>query len=185
VLVARNLEPIYDVGTALRALAHVVAHGFDARMTVAGVGPERLALEDLARALSLRDRIAFVGRVEGDMIGALYRDADAMLNPSTVDNMPGSVLEAFASGVPVISTKVGGIPYIARDEVTALLVPPRDPVAMGDAMLRVVGDAALAARLARNGIEEAKRYAWPQVRALWLDEYRTLAAREKRMAEAQ
>lgn len=185
VVVTRNLEPIYDIGTAIEALAHVVARGGDARMTVAGVGPERAALEALARSLPIADRVTFAGRVEAERIGALYRGADVMVNPSTVDNMPNAVLEAFAAGVPVVSTDVGGIPHIAHHERTALLVPPRDAVAMGDAMLRVMNDPALRAHLTRNGVEEAKRYAWPQVRALWLDQYRALALRDKRMAEAQ
>ena len=78
-------------------------------------------------------------------MAALYRGADLMLNPSTVDNMPNSVLEALASGVAVVSTDVGGVPYLVEDGKTALLVPPRSPEAMADAMLRL-------AALARTGV---------------------------------
>jgi glycosyltransferase involved in cell wall biosynthesis len=101
----------------------------------------------------------------------LYRSADAMLNPSTVDNMPNSILEAYASGVPVVSTRVGGIPFIARDGETALLVPAHGVEAMAASLHSVLTDASLAETLARNGLEEARRYVWEQVGPEWIRLY--------------
>jgi glycosyltransferase involved in cell wall biosynthesis len=95
-----------------------------------------------------------------------------MLNPSTVDNMPISILEAFASGVPVVTTNVGGIPDMAADGETALLVPAHDAEAMAAAALSVLGDRALASRLVANGIESAQRYDWNVVRDQWYAVYR-------------
>jgi len=94
----------------------------------------------------------------------LYRSADLMLNPSTVDNMPISILEALASGIPVVSTDVGGVPFVVEDGSTALLIPPRCPAEMATAALRILGEPALAARLRAAGIDAAKRHAWTQVR---------------------
>ena len=185
VVVTRNLERIYDIGSALRAFARASATFPDLRMTIAGVGPEHAALEQLSRDLGIAARVRFAGRIENDRIPALYADADLLVNPSTVDNMPISLLEAFASGVPVVSTDAGGIPYLARDGYSALLVPPRDPDALSAAMVRVLGDRTLAAQLARNGIEEARRYSWPQVREAWLAEYRSHLRRNNGMAEAR
>lgn len=171
-IVTRNLEPIYNIPTAIRAFAQVRAVHPRARLTVAGSGPELAACEQLAAELGVKEVVRFAGRIDNDQIGALYASADIALNPSTVDNMPISILEAYASGVPVVSTDVGGIPYIASHEQSALLVPPRQPEAMAAAVLRLLADSELAYRLAHAGLEQARRYAWAVVREQWLAVYR-------------
>ena len=115
---------------------------------------------------------AFTGRLDRDAMAALYREADIMLNPSLADNMPNSVLESMASGVPVVSTDVGGVPYMVQDGVTALLVPPAKPEAMAAACLRLLGDAELWARLQQAGLAEVQRYTWGQVAPLLAAHYR-------------
>jgi len=162
-VVTRNLEAIYDNATAVRALAIVRQQVSDARLTIAGTGPELDALRALAGELGVAGAVAFVGRLERDAVAALYREADVALNPSTVDNMPNSVLEALASGVPVVSTDVGGVPHIVRDGASALLVPPRDPQAMAAAVLRLLDDGAEAQRLAAAGLELIRNFSWPRV----------------------
>ena len=106
----------------------------------------------------------------------IYGMADCVVNPSTVDNMPISLLEAFASGLPVVSTDAGGIPDILAHDVAGLLVPVGDSDGMGHAVCRVLEDRSLAARLSAAGRAEAEKYAWPRVRTLWLDAYRRAAA---------
>ncbi|MCZ7566031.1 MAG: glycosyltransferase family 4 protein [Burkholderiales bacterium] len=163
-VVTRNLEEIYDLPTAIRAFTRVRAVSPAARLTIAGTGPCRTALENLCARLGVADAVSFAGRVENEAIPALYRSADLMLNPSTVDNMPISLLEAMASGVPVVSTDVGGIPDLVRNGETALLVPARDPDAMAAAAIRVISDPALARSLVAAGLERARAYAWPRVK---------------------
>ena len=170
-VVARNLEPIYDIGTALRAFARVRRDVPAARMTVAGSGPERTALRSLAADLGIADAVDFCGRVDRERMAELYRGARVAVNPSRVDNMPNSVLEAMASGVPVVSTDVGGVRHIVRDGVTALLVPPGDAEAMAAAALRLLGEPALAERLAAAALADVQQYAWPQVRGRWAEVY--------------
>jgi glycosyltransferase involved in cell wall biosynthesis len=174
VLVARNLEPIYDNETALRAFAIVLAQLPGATMVVAGSGPLRADLEQLASDLGIAGAVTFTGRVDNAGMGALYRAADLMLNPSTVDNMPNSVLEALASGVAVVSTDVGGVPFLVEDGKTALLVPPRSPQAMADAMLRLAASPELASRLRAAGLNYVQQYAWPGVRPRLLEVYRAV-----------
>ena len=135
-LVARNLEPLYDNETAIRALAIVRIHFVDARLTIAGSGPEENRLRDLAVSLGLDDHVHFAGRLERDEMAAMYRSADVMLNPSLADNMPNSLLEAWASGVPVVSTNVGGIPFMAKDGCNVSLVDAGDPQKIGRASCR-------------------------------------------------
>jgi Glycosyltransferase len=163
-LVTRNLEPIYDIGVVIRAFAIVAARHDEARLTVAGSGPDRTMLERTAAELGVADRVRFTGRVDNADLPAFYRAASVVVNASLVDNLPISLLEAMASGVPIATSDVGGIPYVVQHEVTALLVPARDPAAMADAVLRLLEDRPLALRLREAGIEAAQRYAWPNVR---------------------
>ena len=102
---------------------------------------------------------------------ALYRSAQLMLNPSTVDNMPNSVLESLASGVPVVTTNVGGIPFIVEHERTALLVPARDYQAMAAAVVRLLKQNELREQLVRGGLKYVEQYSWPVVRKLWINVY--------------
>lgn len=179
-LVARNLEPIYDNATALRTLVLVRERHPDATLVIAGSGPLRAELEQLAAELGIAQAVTFTGRVDNAAMAALYRNADVMLNPSLVDNMPNSVLESLACGVPVVSTNVGGVPYLVEDGRTALLVPPKTPRAMADAVLRLVAEPALAASLRDTGLRQVQQYTWASVRPRLLAVYQhVLAARAR------
>jgi len=175
-IVTRNLEAIYDIPTALRAFADIRRTWPAARLTVAGSGPELAKLQAMVRELALGEAVRFVGRIENAQIPALYAQADCMLNPSTADNMPISILEALASGVPVVSTNAGGIPDLVADNETALLVPVGDAAAMAHAALRVLGEPALAQRLRYNGLACAGHFAWPEVFDRWMSAYRRAAS---------
>jgi glycosyltransferase involved in cell wall biosynthesis len=176
-LVARNLEKIYDNETAIRAFALVLARYPEATLTIAGSGPQGEALKKLVDGLGLAAAVVFSGRLEPSAMADLYRHADVAINPSLVDNMPNSVLEALASGVPVVSTHVGGVPYMVRDSHTALLVPARSPESMADAILRVIEDQPLSARLIVNGLNEVRKYTWESVWPLWADIYQRAISR--------
>lgn len=176
ILVARNLEPIYDNASALRAFARLRQRHPQARLTVAGSGPELSSLRALATELGIEAAVHFAGRVDRDAMAGLYRESHLLLNTSLVDNMPNSLLEALASGVPVVSTAVGGVPYLVRDGQTALLVPAGDPTAMAQAMLRLLDDPALYARLREQGLAEVSRYRWAVVGPQWARLYGDVAA---------
>ena len=162
-IVVRSLEPIYDNANAVQALAILRRDHPEARLTIAGSGPEGPALAALVASLGLQAAVTMTGRLDREEVAALYRQADVAINPSTVDNMPNSVLEALASGVPVVSTDVGGVPFIVRDGHTALLVPPGNPVAMAAALRRLLDNPELAARLVEAGMAEVGRYTWARV----------------------
>lgn len=174
IIVTRNLEPIYDITSAIYAFSHIRVNIPAARLTVAGSGPERSMLECLVTDLGLKGSVRFTGRLDNEMISMLYQEADVMINPSLVDNMPISNLEALASGVPVVSTDVGGIPFLVTHERNALLVPPARPDAMAEAVLRVLNDPILASRLVDEGLKLAQEYTWPNVRERLLTVYRQI-----------
>ena len=179
IVVTRNLEPIYDVACAIRAFARVRNVLPAATMSIAGSGPERAALEALAGQLGVSGGITFTGRLDRDAIAELYRSADVALNPTRVDNMPNSVLEAMASGVPVVSTDVGGVPFIVEDGRTGLLVPSGDDESMAAALCRVSTDSELRRALVAVALDEVSRYAWSRVRDQWLALYAECASRSR------
>lgn len=185
VVVTRNLEPVYDLPTALEAFRQVRDRVPGARMTIAGSGPERGALEKLAEDLGVAGSVTFAGRLDRADVAALYRRASIALNPSRVDNMPNSVLEAMAAGVPMVSTNVGGVPYLVTDRRTALLVPAGDAVAMAAAMLELHGSPVLRARLRAQALAEVQRYGWPEVREQWLGVYGKALATQRIEGGAQ
>jgi glycosyltransferase involved in cell wall biosynthesis len=177
IIVTRNLEPIYDNATALHAFSIIRRVFPTAKLTLAGSGPQREALETLTVTLGLAGAVTFTGRVDNEGMAALYRTADVMINPSLADNMPISVLEALASGVPVVSTNVGGVPFLVEHEKTALLVPERSPEAMADAVLRLLNDSSKAKLMREAGIESVQQYAWSNVRERLLEVYTKVMAK--------
>ena len=177
-LVSRNLEALYDNATALRAFKQVRAELPNARLTIAGSGPEAQMLGDLARQLKIDDAVTFAGALDRDAMASLYRRADVMLNPSLADNLPNSLLESLASGVPLVSTRVGGVPYIVRDGQTGLLVPAGDANAMAIAALRILREPGLWQCLADAGFDEVQRYTWPRVGTRLAEVYRGVIGRQ-------
>jgi glycosyltransferase involved in cell wall biosynthesis len=181
-LANRNFEAHYAVATVLRAFAIVQRARPEASLVVAGDGSQRAELEALARQLELRHTI-FTGAVAAERMPELYDAADIYLNGSEIDNMPLSILEAYAAGTPVVTTDAGGIPYILRHEETGLLVPVGDAEAMARAALRLLDDDLLAARLAQNAQRECAKYTAERTGREWVKLYRTLAQRTDAVGE--
>src|SRR5262249_22689308 len=107
----RNFDAPYAVDVVVRAFAEVKRACSSAQLIVAGQGPEEAALRALVRELDL-DGVEFCGVVPRERIGELLARADVFVNASRVDNMPVSIMEAFAAGVPVVSVATGGIPFL-------------------------------------------------------------------------
>lgn len=175
----RNFAQIYNVSCVLRAFSLIQKRFSEASLVVAGDGTERAKLEQLARDLELRN-ITFTGLVSPEEMPGLCDGADIYLNGSNVDNMPLSLLEAFAAGLPVVTTNAGGIPYLVSHEKTGLVVEKNDDKAMAAAAIRLMGDKELASMLARNARAECGKYEWDAVRENWLSFYNEVAGRENR-----
>ena len=173
----RNLYPLYNVACILRAFARIQEKFPEAKLIIAGDGIQRRSLEVLARKLKLQ-HVEFRGRVAPHKMNELYDEAHIFLNSSDIDNMPGSILESFASGVPVVSTSAGGIRCIVSHGRNGLLVPRNDHEAMASWAIRLLESPELAASIARNAYEDSAAYTWAAVREKWLAAYERLAARE-------
>jgi glycosyltransferase involved in cell wall biosynthesis len=174
----RNLYPLYNVGCILRAFAKIQQKFPQARLIIAGDGSQRPMLESLASELKLQN-IEFRGRVAPHKMHELYDEAHIFLNSSNIDNMPGSILESFGTGMPVVSTSAGGIRCIVTHEQTGLLVPRNDHDAMAAWAVRLLESPDLANSIARNAYEECAAYKWETVREKWLAVYARLAGREE------
>ncbi|MCA1565486.1 MAG: glycosyltransferase family 4 protein [Acidobacteria bacterium] len=179
----RNLEPLYNVGCTLRAFQLIRQRFPEATLTVAGDGSQRAELEQLARELDLRGT-TFVGRVEQSRMHELYECADIYLNSSDIDNMPVSLLESYAAGLPVVTTDAGGIPHILTHEQTGLMVRRGDHEALAACAIRLLEDDALAERITSNALAACRRYSWEAVREEWLNLYFELAREDSASAHA-
>jgi len=164
---ARNLEAHYRVDDTLRAFVAIRGRFPEATLTVIGDGSEAEALRRLAARIGTRG-ITFAGPVAPEIMPLVYHDAEIFINASVVDNQPVSVLEAFASGLPVVSTAAGGLEELVRDGVTGIVVPPRDPDAIARAVIRLVESPPQADQIARNARAAVAAYTWPEVRRSWL-----------------
>jgi glycosyltransferase involved in cell wall biosynthesis len=171
ILSTRNFEPLYNLPCTLRAFRLVQDRHPQASLTLVGGGSQEPSIRRLADELRL-EHVTFAGQVPPDEIWRHYAAADIYLQTPDIDNMPTSILEAFASGCPVVATRAGGVPAILDHGVHGLLVPCRDHQAAADAMLRLLDDPALAVRVADAAFETCTRYQWSSVRSQWVALYR-------------
>jgi glycosyltransferase involved in cell wall biosynthesis len=147
------------LGDALEAVARVP----DVELFILGDGPERAALERRVAELGLGERVRFLGAGTRDDVLTLFRAVDAALLTSAWENLPHTLLEALATGTPVIATAVGGIPEVVVDGENGLLVPPRNVEAIAWAIERVLGDDALRQSLAAGAAASVEELAEPRI----------------------
>lgn len=162
-IVTRSLEEIYNVTCVIRAFQQIRACFPDATLAVVGDGSERQMLERLTTDLGLSSAVTFHGRVPHERIQELYDENDISINASNVDNLPGTVLEAYACGLPIVTTRAGGIPYIVEDGMTGLLVDCNDCDSLAKKAIELLGNPHLAQSLIENGRKECVRYERSQV----------------------
>lgn len=165
-LSTRNLEPYYGVGNTLKAFAQIKKRWPEATLTIAGYGSEENELRNWVKKNELGG-VSFVGRTEQEDMPALYDQADIFINSSVLDNQPVSILEAFASGLNVISTPAGDIPAMVKDRKTGNIVPYDDPMAIAAAVDRLLEQPGQARLMARRARDEVKKYTWPEVSREW------------------
>lgn len=167
----------------IRAFVELRRHHPAARLLVVGDGPDRPALEALAREIGLSDAVAFAG--QRSRPEPLFRLFSVFALTSRSEGMPVALLEAWAAGVPAVCTAVGGLPELIADGRTGFLVPPDDPSAVAAALDRVLTDPAVAAELGTAGRREVReRYSRAATAGRYADLYRTLLTRGKPCASS-
>jgi glycosyltransferase involved in cell wall biosynthesis len=160
----------YNPALALQALAGLTDEYPDSRLTM--IGPDKgdgslQAFRDRARELQLESRVEYAGLIRKAEVPTWLNRGDMFINTTNCDNTPVSVIEAMACGLCVVSTSVGGIPYLLEHERDALLVPPDDALAMTAAMKRILTEPGLAERLSSNARRKVEGLDWQVVQPRW------------------
>ncbi len=172
----RGFSEYYRVDIVVKAFAEVKRQYPKARLDLVGGGPLEAAIRRRVADLQLTN-VNFLGVASRQEIGTYYDQADIFINASWLDNMPVSVIEAFRSGTPVVSTSPESMPYVVRHEHNGLLSVVGDDKALAANVIRLLTDPTLATKLVKNAYEDSRKYTWEAVREQWLKVYRDLAMR--------
>lgn len=169
--IARHLEPIYNISCAIRAFTLIRNHYPNAQLIIAGSGSQEKHLKRLVDEYHCAEAVSFLGRVPNDEIVKWYHEADIVINTSNVDNMPISILEAFASGCPVVSTRAGGIPFLIENNKTGILVGLDDYKGVADAVRRIVEHPKETREMVRLAKKRVEMFSWREIRKKILKVY--------------
>jgi len=176
--------PMKGLAPLLEALAKVRAERPDAHLVVIGRPKERSRIPALIERLGLTDAVRFVSGVTTEHIVELYAETEVACVPSLYEGFSLPAVEAMACGVPLVATTGGAVPeVVGRDGETGLLVPPGDPGALADGILRALGDADLRARIGAAGRDRAlTRFTWRQTAVGTIEQWRILLEEHDRAA---
>ena len=168
-LCVARLAPAKNHALLLRTVARLRESGRDVSLTLVGDGPLRGALEERARELGISQRVRFAGRRTDTP--AFYRDCDLFVLLSDYEGMPMSIIEAMASGLPVVATRAGGVAELVDDGVNGALVEA-DAAAAAEAIAAICDDPALYARLSDGAVRTSSHYSAEAMMEKYVDLYR-------------
>ncbi|BAJ64636.1 MULTISPECIES: glycosyltransferase family 4 protein [Anaerolinea] len=166
----RAFHAIYRPAMAVEVLRRVKEWAPDVHLTMYGPEKGDGSLQEVRRTAQrygLEGALSLPGRVPKEEVPQVLQQGDIFLNTAGVDNTPVSVMEAMACGLCVVSTRVGGTPYLLQHEQDALLVPPADADAMAEAVLRLLREPDLAERLSCSARRKAEAFDWSVVLPQW------------------
>jgi glycosyltransferase involved in cell wall biosynthesis len=166
----RAFHAIYYPGLAPQVIAQL-RDSFP-QITLTMVGPDKgdgslEVTRDLIKRLGVQAGIEIIAGIPKSQVPRTLGQGDIFINTTSVDNTPVSVIEAMACGLCIVSTDVGGIPFLLEQETDALLVPPKDPQAMSEAVKRILSEPGLGERLSRNARSKAEGFDWSVVLPQW------------------
>lgn len=167
ILWLRSFKDIYNPLLALQTLKLLVKEFPDVSMTMAGPGEESLLSQCKNYALEHELPVTFLGKLSREEWAALAANHNLFLNTSRFDNMPLSFLEAMALGIPIVSTSVGGIPYLIEDAEDGILVASQESEAMCEGVKKLVNSIGLVGRISQNGRDKALDHDWKYILEQW------------------
>lgn len=159
----RSHEPLYDIPCILKAFQRVQIQLPNAALTLVGDGSQHTTLIKQVHDMRLKN-VTFTGRVDNSAIYTYLDKADIMLSSPTIDNMPVSLLEAMNAGLLVISTNVGGVPYVVADERTGLLFKVGEEVELSEKMLCAIENQESSLDMVHKAKDEVANYSWDSIK---------------------
>jgi glycosyltransferase involved in cell wall biosynthesis len=164
----RTYQELYDPELAVRTFALVHQARPEATLTMAGQDKGlRSTVQDLVHRLGLDGSVTVLGYLDGPAKADAFADHDLFLSTNRVDNAPVTLVEAGGAGVPVVAASVGGVPALLGHGAGGVLVGPRTPQAIADAVLALLADPERALGLAEAGRQMADRHRWDEVGPQW------------------
>ena len=167
ILWLRAFLPIYNPELAIRAFKRLKEQLPKVSLTMAGPGDEAVRAQCMALAKSEEVEVEFLGKQTREQWVALANAHDVYMSTTNADNVPLSVIEAMAMGLPVVSTDVGGMPFLIANEKDGLLVPANDEVKMEEAIKKLLTDTQLSRALAESARSKVEDYDWQLVIDKW------------------
>ncbi|MDW7755751.1 MAG: glycosyltransferase family 4 protein [Brevefilum sp.] len=166
----RAFHSVYNPSMAVKVLHTLITDFPKAHLTM--VGPDkgdgsRKQMLSLVRQYHLEDAIEVLPGVSHDAIPQQLNQADIFINTSNYDTFPRSIIEAMANGLCIVSTHVGGIPYLISNHQEGLLVPPDKPDEMASAIREILQNTTLASYLSQNARKKAEAYDWSAILPQW------------------
>jgi len=168
----------------LEAVRLLLADGVAVRLLVSGIGPDVDAVGEGITQLGLDGHVEVLGAVPYERAHEVYRRGEVFVSPTYAEGFSNTILEAMATGLPVVSTDVVGVRDCVQPDDNGVLVPPADPPALAAGIRRVLDDPALRRRIADQAHDDVHRYwSWPVVAGRITDVYTDLLARDVKVPE--
>ncbi len=179
ILYVGRMDPYKNVPGLLNAFGRIVKHGtVPARLRIIGPRDERYPqVQELIAAEQLQEHIDWPGYISGEALLSAYQEADLFVLPSLYEGFGLPVLEAMASGTPVVCSNRASLPEVAGN--AAILVDPENPDALMEAMLSVLTDLALAESLRIRGLDRAAQFSWKRTAIETVNAYRNIFTAER------
>ena len=163
ILFVGKLLPVKGVQYLIQAMDIIRRREADARLLLVGDGDQRDCLRSLVKQLNLGKHVTFVGWVSNEKVPKYMAASDVFVLPSLSEGFALVILEAMASGLPIVATRVGGLPDIVKERRNGFLVEPRSPMEIAEKILLLSADGELRRRFSRNNKRKVKAYSWPAV----------------------
>jgi len=163
VIFVGTLRPVKGVKYLIKAMEIIIQKNTNTRLMLVGNGEDRGKLEKLVKEFVLEKHVIFVGKVPNEKVPEYMVASDVFVLPSLSEGFPVVILEAMASGLPIVATKVGGLPEIIKDGENGFLVEPKNPKEIAEKVLLLLEDDELRERISRSFKEKVKNYSWESV----------------------
>ncbi len=170
-LSVRHLREEYNISCTIRAFSKIKKKFSNATLKIVGDGTEKQKLIIISQKLGVRDSVDFLGRIPNDKMTKIYCESDFLLNSSKIDNMPISILEAFSSGCPVISTRAGGIPYILQHRHNGFLVDLNNHHQMASEAIWALEHNHETIKIVENAKNCLKEFSWGNIKPIIMKLY--------------